>query len=343
MSILVVGEYPYKSELREGGPFTGGLWRFFKKNMRDAGLSPNSYDYVNVINSPPPYGNSIFGFTVKDSKYGISGFPYLARGAYVKPQYRHDIDQLYSTIRRAKANLVLAVGDLACWALLHEQTAEAVRGRITTGIDRIQNQKILACYAPRTIMSEENLRPILRADLQKALRESAYPEIRRPQRFLHIRPTLADLDEFYEKYISKSPINSVDIETKGDMITCIGFAPTKDRCLIIPFYDAEKPNGNYWEHPWHEKRAWHFVNKMLNLPNCHILGQNFSYDTQRLLRHMGIAVRSWTDDTMLMHHAMQPEFKKSLGFMSSIHTDEVAWKHLAKRKAADRGGKKEDE
>jgi hypothetical protein len=32
---------------------------------------------------------------------------------------------------------------------------------------------------------------------------------------------------------------------------------------------------------------------------------------------------------MLLHHSLQPELPKSLGFLGSLYTNEQAWKHLA--------------
>ena len=36
------------------------------------------------------------------------------------------------------------------------------------------------------------------------------------------------------------------------------------------------------------------------------------------------------DDTMLMHHAMQPEMEKGLAFLGSVYTDEASWKFRRK-------------
>jgi hypothetical protein len=46
---------------------------------------------------------------------------------------------------------------------------------------------------------------------------------------------------------------------------------------------------------------------------------------------MGIRVMGAAEDTMLAHHALQPEMIKDLGFLGSVYTDEGAWKHLGKR------------
>jgi len=34
------------------------------------------------------------------------------------------------------------------------------------------------------------------------------------------------------------------------------------------------------------------------------------------------------EDTMLLHHALQPESLKSLGFLGSVYSDEGSWKQL---------------
>jgi hypothetical protein len=63
---------------------------------------------------------------------------------------------------------------------------------------------------------------------------------------------------------------------------------------------------------------------------------------QYLWRYAGIAAKKFCDDTMLLHHALQPEMQKGLGFLASVYTDELAWKFMHKVSASDRGAKKGD-
>jgi len=48
---------------------------------------------------------------------------------------------------------------------------------------------------------------------------------------------------------------------------------------------------------------------------------------------VGIRVLGAAHDTMLLHHALQPESLKGLGFLGSIYTDHGPWK--AERKGTD--------
>jgi hypothetical protein len=51
-----------------------------------------------------------------------------------------------------------------------------------------------------------------------------------------------------------------------------------------------------------------------------------------LWRRYGITVPFAQDDTMLAHHALQPEMEKGLGFLGSIYSDEASWKFMRKEK-----------
>jgi hypothetical protein len=52
------------------------------------------------------------------------------------------------------------------------------------------------------------------------------------------------------------------------------------------------------------------------------------YDVTFLWRSYGIGVRGCREDSMLLHHALQPESLKGLGYLGSVYCDEGAWKHM---------------
>jgi len=61
------------------------------------------------------------------------------------------------------------------------------------------------------------------------------------------------------------------------------------------------------------------------------MAQNGLFDIQYLAKY-AIAVMNYRFDTMLAHHAIQPEMRKNLGFMGSLYTNEVSWKILRTRR-----------
>jgi hypothetical protein len=236
---------------------------------------------------------------------------------------------------------VIAAGDLALWALTSDTKIDQARGRVTYGNSAIPKQKVLPVYSARTIFAAWEKRVILAADLQKAARESRFPGIRRPKRLISIPESIQDCRDYYEAHLRSAEKLSVDIETKGSMITCIGFSPSISRALVVPFFSEAAEDGNYWRSPRTEYRAWCFVRKVLrNVP--HTFGQNFQYDMQYLLLHMGIPCPNFRGDTMLLQHSLQPELPKGLGFLASIYTDEPPWKFMHKSVAGDKQAKRGD-
>ena len=43
---------------------------------------------------------------------------------------------------------------------------------------------------------------------------------------------------------------------------------------------------------------------------------------------MGITVPHAGEDTMLLHHSLQTEMEKGLGFFGATYTDEPSWKFM---------------
>ena len=163
-------------------------------------------------------------------------------------------------------------------------------------------------------------------DLAKALRESTFPDLRRPQREIWVEPTLEDLHDFAQRKING--FLAVDIETSGRLITCVGFAPLPHLGLVIPFYDARRKGHSYWPSPKDERAAWEFVREILEDAGIKKVFQNGMFDIAVLWRAMRIKVLGAEHDTMLLHHALQPESLKGLGYLGSIYTDEAAWKEM---------------
>jgi len=340
MKILILGEFLSQRDDDEGGPFTDGLGSAFKGMLRTAGIEPRHCEFTNVMLRTSP-NNSMLGFCGPKST-GIPGMKPVTAGKYMLKEYKPHLDLLWKKINTFQPNLVLAVGDLAMWAVSSENNIETARGRICKGNAALPGIKVLPIYSARQMMIDYTQRPIILADMTKAAREMEFKEIRRPQRYIHIQPNLEEIEDFIQTYIEPCTTLDVDIETKGTMITCVGFAPSKERALVIPFFDALQKDGNYWRDSHHEYLAWQACARMLRMGK-EICGQNFQYDMQDLWQLMGIPGPTLTDDTMLLHHALQPEMKKGLGFLASIYTDELPWKFMHKIRSDDKAAKQGDD
>lgn len=157
----------------------------------------------------------------------------------------------------------------------------------------------------------------------KAKREAEFPEIRRPQRFILVRPSIPEMYAWWKEHGKHAKRIAFDIETIKGQIRNIGFAASRHHAINIPFI----VNGSsYWPTINSEYAAWMFVQMVLESDAIKI-GQNTLYDIQYCWR-MGLRIRNYREDTMLQHHALYPEMSKGLGFLGSIYSNEPAWKLL---------------
>lgn len=288
---------------------------------------------TNVFNFRPP-GNRLEDICVSDKHDGIKGYPAIIRSPkvrYLPQDYSYELERLAGELLDKDPNLIVALGNTASWALLGQVAIMKNRGVTYLSTHTVQGFKVLPTYHPAAIMRQWELRPVAVMDLYKAFREMEFPEIRRPKRTIWIEPTLEDIHEFMESHVQRAALLSVDIETAGNQITNIGFAPNASLAINIPFVDFRKPGRNYWANKDDEVRAWRIIKSVLETPSPPKLFQNGLYDISFLWRGYGIGVRGAKEDTMLLSHAQQPEQLKGLGFLGSLFTDEGNWKTMRAR------------
>lgn len=284
---------------------------------------------TNVFQQHPP-GNDLEAFCGPKAE-ALEGYPALTKGKYVRQEFEHELDRLGDELLAINPNLVVCLGNTALWAMAGKTGISKLRGTTCLSTHTASGFKLLPTYHPAGILRQWDNRPIALADLMKANREKDFPDIRRQRREIWIEPTLEDINEFTHRYIRGCSILSVDIETSGNQITCIGFSPSPELAIVIPFFDRRKKDNNYWSTRENESRAWEAVAAILRNPRIKKLFQNGLYDVSFLLRSVGIQTLGFEHDTMLLHHALQPEALKGLQFLGSVYTDEGSWKQMRQK------------
>lgn len=287
---------------------------------------PLSNDLVTLCG---PKEEAIAGYPKLLSNKGNSNAEW--RGGYVRAEFEEELERLAGEIITGNPNVIVCLGNTALWALAGLTAITKHRGTTLVSTHTVLDYKLLPTYHPASILRNWENRPTLVADLIKARRESAFPEIRRPHREIWIEPNLGDIERFINEHIGVDCLLSVDIETSGSRITCIGFAPSERIALVIPFDDSRSKNGSYWETPQLEAKVWGLIRRVLSDGRVRKLFQNGLYDIAFLYRAYGIETINASEDTMLLHHALQPEALKGLGYLGSIYTDEGSWKHMRKK------------
>lgn len=321
--LMIVGEFWGEQEEQTGLAFAGPTGSILHGLLRQAGIQKEDCYFTNVFNLRPR-GNKVDSLLTGKSD-AIPLYRPLAPGKYIHKRYLPELERLWEEVERTRPNLILAIGNTALWALCKKSGIKRYRGSPLPTHDG--KWKVLPTWNPASVLRQWELRAVTLADITKAKREMAFPELNRPSHLIYMQPSLQDIEDFYNEFLKDEPWLSCDIETKEMTITEVGYA-THDgrRCIVIPFWSREAPDGNYWKHAWEEKKAWEWVRR-INSEKV-LVGQNFSYDMQYFWRSVRIPCPNFGGDTMLQHHALQPELEKGLGFLASIYTNEPSWKFM---------------
>lgn len=343
--IALVGEAPGETEVSKGHPFVGRAGWLLNNMLETTGIRRADCLVTNVFTERPSQNEIKLNFAKKrEAKKLEIKSPYLANGklGLLRPEFEPELVRLHRELTRANPNIVIALGATALWALTENYKIGDMRGvtmqsTLAPPGTAEAKFKVLATYHPAAVLRQWHFRPVVMADLHKALEESHAPDIHHTTREIWIRPTLEDVKLYdrriHERITSEDRvILSYDIETASDEITCIGFALDRDISICIPFTDIRATGKSYWSTAAEEAAVWEYVRKWLGDPRTAKLAQNGTYDISWLAR-IGIKVRGIVEDTMILHHALQPELPKGLGFLGSLYTKEQAWKQLGKRKS----------
>lgn len=326
--IAIVGEAYGEEEARLGRPFVGRAGQQLTELLEEAGIDRAECFVTNVFNLRPAKNDLTTLCVVKRDSDCLAGWPALTRGKYLQSRYYSEVARLHTELAEQSPNVTVLLGNTACWAVLRAGSISKIRGTTTCSLHPV-GLKVLPTYHPAAILRNYELRPVTIMDLAKAKVESEYPEIRRPYREIWMDPTLEDLEYFCDNYLVNAESIAVDVETIPGQVTCIGFAPSPEIALVIPFMDFRSESTRYWSLE-DEVLVWGWIRRVLNLPGKSYIFQNGNYDLQFLWKQHGITVgvNGEVEDTMLIHHALHPESPKSLGFLGSVYTNEVAWKPL---------------
>ena len=328
--VMIVGDMPGKDDDIIGMPFLGSSGKELKRMLEQAGFDWKACFLTNVFLDMPE-GNDVKNFCAKRGDVG-KDYPYLplSPGNYVRPERaRLELGRLADEVRACRPDLIIALGNVACWALIGRTGISKLRGSVFP-CTLVEGVSVLPTHHPSSVMRDWSLRVITVGDLLKAKR-AITEGLTIPRRELWLDPSLDEVRDFCARFIlgDRPRLLSFDIETFAETITCIGFAPTRDRAITIPFFDPRKPDRNYWATAEDELVAWKICVEVLrsDIPK---VGQNGLYDIQYLHKY-GVMVSAYQRDTMIRHHSLYPELEKGLGFLASVYTDEPPWKVLRDR------------
>ena len=300
-SIILVGEAPGADEAREGGAFIGKAGQLLTDLLANAGINRQDCYLDNVLQFRPD-GNDISPY-IKFSNSRVT----------TTETFDKHKEELVRRLKKAKANVIVALGGVPTYALTGLTPITKQRGSVVMSEDL--EKKVIPCIHPSAALREYLHRYPIIIDLSRAKDESPHPEIRRKKRNFILEPTFADAMGYLDQCDTCSTI-AYDIEVKGHELSHMALAVQPDNAICIPFIEGMQ---DYWT-PDQEASIMLRLAKTLEDPTIEKIGQNLAFDATFLYTKYGI-VGHPLQDTMIAAGILYPDFPKGLDFLTSLYCD----------------------
>lgn len=306
-------------------------------------------DYIDVIQNIGIYGSDCYiTAVIKDGDENPNTHVYNTKkaGVVTSVRYKEYLAFLQYELSRSRPKVILAVGNIALYALTGKYGIHKWRGSILT-CEFMPGVYVIPTFEPWNIRISHTNAFLIEQDAKKArdiLRGIYTPTVRNYK----IYPTFNEIVDFLTQcYVSgmKGTRISFDIEVNNyndaakeqgltPQVTHISFAMGLDG-VCIPFV---VPAGDYFPAD-QELDIWKLIAKILEETNIEKVGQNLIFDSQFLFRTYGIRCNNM-HDTMIAQQTLLPEFHKGLDMITSLWTDQPYYKDDGKEFLA--GGSSHD-
>lgn len=312
--LLVLGEAPGEYEDDEKMPFVGPAGRELDHLLKAGGFSRSEVWLTNVVKFRPPEN--------KFARIGELGL---------------DLEECYKEIEREikeiGPNCILALGNEALKATTGISGITKWRGSILRS--RFPNIKVVGTFHPAALLHQHGdfnglsyfWKSVMALDFKRAWEESLSSEYTIPDRTLMVCKSSQELYNFLERHKDKE-LCAIDIETRKTIPVCIALAFSPYESMSIPLLEPNSwhPSAIGVNNDAEMAEIWRLLIEFFERPNLKIIGQNFKFDHEKLLRPCGFPVPDPYADTMLAMHTINPELPKSLDFIASIYTREPYYK-----------------
>lgn len=324
--ILICGEYPGKDEEASGEPFAGAAGWGFGDMLKEAGIDPKAC-YQTLALKSRPYQDDIENWISKRKRAQADEM--IWGGKVIKDFVLNEIRALEAEIKGVRPKVIIAVGDIALWALTGNQSADKWRGshlKLRPEFE-LPNVTVIPVIAPARVIKQHSMRFITVQDFRRVRRVLVDGAARPPMDYL-IAPTYKQiydwLNEVWKKLESGQKVRVVgDVEIKQREIICIGLGTSRTRAICIPFYKANA--GLYWS-PEEHTAVWEMIRIVLCHKNCDYCNQNLSFDIQYMFWRHFVWPRA-AFDTMIAQNVLFPGTPKGLDYLASLYCPYyVYWK-----------------
>lgn len=306
--ILLVGESPGGEEVGQGKPFVGKSGQLLERYLNRLGVDRSQVRLANLCQFRPRGNNFSALIGSKELEEGL--------------------EELRAEVSDNNYNVIVALGGFPMYYLTgicgknpKTKKPEPGSGIVTYRGSRLpsspvfgsKSKKVICSYHPSFIANHMwKLNPVFFTDIQHAVEDSNFPELRYPEYETYIDPSASTCLSLVSEALSANWI-SLDIETfQGGRFSCIGSGwedkDGKDKALCITY---KSPH------------LFHYAKEIWESDTPKIL-QYGTYDISFMYHFYDWNIGGYYDrrgwDTYVASANILPDFPRGLDFLTSIYT-----------------------
>lgn len=316
--IAFVGEAPSYNEVLQGRPFVGKAGQQFNNYLTHAKIPRHECYITNLFKVPVTKRGDVI--------YANEEELYNPKKGFTPKGYEY-VSELKVELKNIKANVVVALGDPATFALVGRHGITKIRG------SRYYNEeigkKVIPCIHPAAALRQYVFRYFIIHDFKVAKDEML---LSGPLTLIN-RVTYTKEDYAFYKGVLENILDGdygskigFDIEVMNRELSCLVLAPNDTLAYVIPFHYKGQPYFTVEE----EAHLIQLVGKILEDETITIVGQNLAFDISFMYGRYGIVTHNY-DDTMVAHRMMFPDYPAGLDFITSMYTDLPYYKDEGKQ------------
>jgi len=322
-NITFCGESPGYYEVRDGQGFVGFSGKVLWRMAASAGINPEKVNRTNVAKRRPPGDNfGIFYHDPRERKHPTEELIFWQ-------------EVLLRELEKYRPNVFVAAGDEALKTLVpsirvkqsemsSDKKDKSAIGKYRGSVlfsEVIPGLKVIPIRHPAWITRMNwQWYYIGKRDMKRIAVESVSPDRveEEPTPNFVTAPTIGQAIGFID-YITEHPEVpwNIDIETRGDTITCFGLSTDDwpNHAICVP---VQTTKGPYWSVE-EEMAMWRALGKAFQTnPLCY--NQNLAYDIDYMLDPYRCEPSGFYFDSMIGHKFLYPEFDKGLDLTCSVYT-----------------------
>lgn len=293
--IYMVGEAPGEDEELQGKPFVGRAGKFLTRYLNREDIDRDEVRLANLYGYRPPRNK--FEYIVKNEQEALEAA----------------LVELKEDIIATDPKLIVALG---AWPMYYLTGCTNAKGAPGSGIGLWRGSRVpctlapdyevLVTYHPAYIIRPQGFKwhPIFANDIGR-IRGIVSGALKTPEYELIIDPP-EDVLNSVASEMSEADWLSVDIENFPGEISCIGFADSDKRAMVLTYQNLH--------------RNWPVVEKLLASPTPKIF-QNGRYDIDFIWHYYQWPVVNFAHDTLVASASILPEFPRALDFLCSVYTE----------------------